>query len=81
MTNPFEVQYAQTLGIEVREAKRIPFLRNTLVAALNHARAWHGQYLDEPYDRHGYQAFIGPRPTLLDDFYDSESAAALRRFG
>lgn len=81
MANPTEVQYSHGLGIEVREAKRIPFLRNTLVAAINYARSWHGQYLDEPYDRHGYQAFIGPRAPLLEHFYDTESAAALRPYG
>jgi hypothetical protein len=70
-------QYAVSLGIEVHEAKRIPFNRNTLVATLNHPRSWHGQLLDEPYERRGYQGFIGVRSKFLSAFFDDESVAKL----
>jgi hypothetical protein len=72
-----QAQAAQLLGIEVREVKRIPYQRNTLVANLNHPRSWHGQTLSEPYDRRTYQGFVGVRSDLLDVFFDPESAARL----
>ncbi len=70
-------QYANAIGIEVREAKRVPFRRNTLLAAVNGPRSWHGQELNEPYERRGYQGFLGVRAPLLNMFFDRESAAAL----
>jgi len=70
-------QYAEPLGIQVVEAKRIPFTRNTLVANLNNPTSWHGQHLNERYDRKGYQAFVGVRSDLLRLFFDDVSASLL----
>lgn len=77
MENARLAQYAHYLGIEVKPAKLIPFVRNTVVANLNHPRSWHGQAVTEAYERRTYQAFVGVRENLLPWFFDRASAKAV----
>ncbi|MBP2294294.1 hypothetical protein [Azospirillum rugosum] len=77
LPTPYRAQYASALGISCVEAKRIPFAPNTLVAFVNAPNAWHGQYLDEDYERRGYQCFLGARKDLLGEIFDPESTRLL----
>ncbi|RJF76744.1 hypothetical protein D3877_28010 [Azospirillum cavernae] len=77
MPVPFYAQYASSSSITCVEAKRVPFAPNTLIAFVNSIDAWHGQHLDEMYDRRGYQSFFGVREALLDRIFDAQSVRAL----
>ncbi|MFD1625382.1 hypothetical protein [Azospirillum griseum] len=77
MPVPFYAQYASSFDITCVEAKRVPFAPNTLIAFVNSIDAWHGQHLDELYDRRGYQSFFGVREALLDRIFDAKSVRSL----